>query len=188
MFFKWRGETRERFTEQPKGTQYMYNFQCYHKDFVTVPNTCTIHDVREFWRNQSYSALHYQQEQFEKNVQEHRRVAYEEVEIAASLAASRTAAKMPPRLRDIENNTEANVNQQQRILSEITSESAQAVGAQRQSLIHEATAEMMRRQPHQEAVVSQFRSELQHYYHPLESPSEEFQQSQAELRMQKAHS
>ena len=117
-----------------------------------------------------------------KNVQEHRRVAYEQVEIAASLAASHTAAKMPPRLRDIENNTEANVSQQQRILSEITSESAQAVGAQRQSLIHEATAEMMRRQPHQEAVVSQFRSELQHYYHPLESPSEEFQQSQAELR------
>ena len=30
-----------------------------------------IHDVRDYWRNQSYSALNYQQEQFENAVPEH---------------------------------------------------------------------------------------------------------------------
>ena len=38
MLFKWQGETWERFTEQPKGLQYLDNFQYYCMDFLTVPN------------------------------------------------------------------------------------------------------------------------------------------------------
>ena len=65
-------------------------------------------------------------------------------------------------------------------MSEIISESAQAPEAQRHTLIHEATAEMVRRDTRKEEVLSQIRSELQ-YYHQ-EGQSEEFQQSRAELR------
>ena len=46
---------------------------------------------------------------------------------------------------------------------------------QSDTLAHQATAEMMRRD--QEEVVSQIRSEFQ-FYHHVESQSEEFQQSQ----------
>ena len=64
----------------------------------------------------------------------------------AAFASSRTAAHMTSRFRDIENNVEANFSHQQRGLSsEITSESAQALEAQRHSLIQEATAKMMRK-------------------------------------------
>ena len=73
-------------------------------------------------------------------------VASEEVKSAA-LATNCTAAQMTSRFRDIEHNVEANFSQQQRgSLSEITFESAQALEAQRLSLVREATAEMMRRE------------------------------------------
>ena len=53
--------------------------------------------------------------------------AYEQVDTAAALATSRTVAHMTSRFRDIENNVEANFRHQQRgLLSEISSESAQA--------------------------------------------------------------
>ena len=77
-----------------------------------------MHDMMDFWRNQGYSALHYQQERFEKYAHEHQQAAYEEVQTAAALATSRTAAQ---------NTSEANFSHPQRgLLSEITSESAQA--------------------------------------------------------------
>ena len=39
-----------------------------------------VHQVKDFWRSQRYTALHYQQEQFETVVQEHQRAAYDQVE------------------------------------------------------------------------------------------------------------
>ena len=59
-----------------------------------------LHQVRDYWRSQSYNALHYQQEKFENAVQEHQRVAYDQVEIAAALATSCTAAQMTSSCRD----------------------------------------------------------------------------------------
>ena len=86
-------------------------------------------------------------------VQEHQRVAYEQVEIAAALATRRTAAQVTSICRDIKSNVEANFSHQQRgSLSESTSEPAQA--------LEEATAEMMRRATRNQEVVSQSRSEL----------------------------
>ena len=57
-------------------------------------------------------------------VQRHAQVAYEQVEIAAAFATSRTAAQI--RFIDIENGVEA-----PGFLSKITSESAQALETQR---------------------------------------------------------
>ena len=85
-------------------------------------------------RNQSCNALQYQQEQFVNAAQEHQRVACEQVEVAAAFATNRTAAQMTTRVRDIEKNVEANFRHQKRgLLSENTSESAQALEAQRHS-------------------------------------------------------
>ena len=68
-----------------------------------------MHDMREYWRNQSYNALHDQQEQV--------------VKTATGLASSRTAAQITSRLRDDENDAGANFSQQQRgWFSEIASE------------------------------------------------------------------
>ena len=53
-----------------------------------------MHDVWEYWRNQSYNALQYQQEQFENAAQKHHWVAYEQVVIAADLATNRTTVHM----------------------------------------------------------------------------------------------
>ena len=56
---------------------------------------------------------------------------HEEVQTAATLATSRTATQIICRFRDIENYAEANFSQQYGgLLSEITSESAQAPEAQ----------------------------------------------------------
>ena len=137
-----------QFTDQPKGRQYMEKFQ-YPILPQGIPHD-TQHLMHDFGdsRNQCYSALHYKREQFEHAAQKHQRVAYEEVQTAAALATSRTAAQMTFRFRDIENNAEAILSQQQRgLLSEITYESAH-------SLIHEAAAEMMRRDTRREDVLS----------------------------------
>ena len=61
-----------------------------------------VHQVRDFWRSQSYNALHYQQEQFKHAVQEHQRVTYEQFEIAAALATRHTATHLMSRFRDTE--------------------------------------------------------------------------------------
>ena len=115
--------------------------------------------------------------------QEYEREAYKEVKTAAPLATSSTAAQMTSSFRDVENNIHANFSQQRRgLLSDISSESAQALEAQWHPLIHEATAEMVRRDTRKEEVLSQLRSELQDYHHHAEGQSEEFPQSQAELR------
>ena len=69
---------------------------------------------------------------------------------------------MTTRFRDIENDVVANFSQEQRgLLPGITSESAQAMETQRHSLVHDATAERVRRDTHQEEVLSQLRSEIQ---------------------------
>ena len=69
---------------------------------------------------------------------------------------------MTTRFRDIENDAVANFSQEQRgLLPEITSESAQALEAQRHSLVQGATAERVRRDTHQEELLSQLRSEIQ---------------------------
>ena len=66
---------------------------------------------------------------------EPKRVAYEQVQIAAILATNRTAAHVTSRFREIENNVEAYFShQQRRLLPEITSEPAQALEVQRHSL------------------------------------------------------
>ena len=44
-------------------------------------------------------------------------------------------------------------------------------------LIHEATAEMMRRDTHQEDVVSQLRRELRYYHHHAEGQPEEYEET-----------
>ena len=142
-----------------------------------------MHDMRGYWRNQGYSALHNQQDQFENAAQEHQRVTNEEVQTAAYLATSLTAAQMTFRFRHIENNAEAICSQQQtELLSEMTSESAQVLEVQRHTLVHEATAEVMRRDIRKEEVLSQLIHELQCNHHHAERQSEEFQQSQAEWR------
>ena len=112
-----------------------------------------MHDMRDSWRNQGYSALNYQQGHFEHAAQEHQRVGYEQVENAAALVWTCTAAQMTAK-----NDAEANFNHQQRgLLSEITSESGQTLESQRNSLIHEATAEMMRRDTRNQEAVFPFR-------------------------------
>ena len=103
-----------------------------------------VHRVRDHWRNQSYDALHYQQEQLENAVQEHQRVANEQIKVAAALATSRTAAHITSKFGDVENDVEANFSHQQRCLSEITSKAGQALEAQRHTLVREATAETRR--------------------------------------------
>ena len=55
--------------------------------------------------------------------------------------------------------------------SEIISESAEALEAQRRSLMHEAMTEMMRREARKEEVLSQLRSELRYDYHHPEGQS-----------------
>ena len=103
-----------------------------------------MHDMRDYWRNEGDSALHYQPEQLEDVAKEHQRVVYEEVQSAAALATSRTAAHMTSRFRDTENNAEADFSQQHRgSLFEITFEWAQALVTQRHTLIHEAWADTL---------------------------------------------
>ena len=63
--------------------------------------------------NEGYSALHHLQEHFENAAQAHQRAAYEEVQTAAALATSGTAAQMISSFRNIEKNAEANFSQQQ---------------------------------------------------------------------------
>ena len=46
--------------------------------------------------------MQYQQEQSENGVQKHQRLDFEQVETAAALATSRTAAQITSRFRDIE--------------------------------------------------------------------------------------
>ena len=76
-----------------------------------------------------------------------------------------TTAEMTSRFRDIEHDVEANFShQERRFLSETTSDSGQALEAQRHSLVQAATAEMIRRDAHNAEKVSQLRSELQHYH------------------------
>ena len=84
----------------------MEKFQYFHKELLTFR--------RDNWRNQGHSALHHQLEQIKYAAQERQRAANEEVQTAAALATSRTAAQMTSRFRDIENNAEANFSQQQR--------------------------------------------------------------------------
>ena len=81
-----------------------------------------MYDMKDSRRNQGYSALRHQQEQFERASQEHQREAQEDVPTAAALA-SRTASQNTSRFRNMENNAEANFSQQQHgLLSEIVSE------------------------------------------------------------------
>ena len=127
----------------------------YNTGIFAINTQHLVHQARDNWRSRSYTAFHYQQEPFENAVQEHQRVAYERVEIAAA-PASRAAAHMTSRFGDIENDVEANFSHQQRgSSSEITSESAQALEAQQHSLVQTATAEMMRRNAHSADVLSQ---------------------------------
>ena len=82
-----------------------------------------MHDMRDYWRNAGYSALHYEQEQSEDVAQKHQGVVYEEVQTAVALATSPTAAHMTSRFRDTENNADADFSQQHRgSLFEITFE------------------------------------------------------------------
>ena len=68
-------------------------------------------------------------------------------------------SKIPSCFRDIDNNAEANSSRQLRgLLSDITSESAQSLGAQRHYLFQKkAAAEMMRRDTRNPEVVYQLR-------------------------------
>ena len=111
-----------------------------------------------YWRNQGYNVLHYQLEQFENAVQEHRLVAYEQVEIAAALASSRTAAQMTSRVRDVENNVEANFrhNNEDYYPILLPSDSTQALKAQRDTLVQEATPEKIRRDADKAEALSQW--------------------------------
>ena len=132
-----------------------------------------VHRVSDYWRNVSYSALRYQQEQVENAVQEHERVVYEQDEIAAAVATSRTAAQISSRFTDIKINDEANIRQQQQGMSDITSESAQALEAQRHCFVN--SRDDAERHPQQ--VVSQLRRELQHDLRHAKGQPDECQQS-----------
>ena len=98
--FRRHGETRDQFSEQPRGEEYMEKFQDYDRDILTILNA--VHQVRDFGRSQSHNALHHQQEQFKHAVQEHQRVTHDQVEIAAAVAPSRTPSQMTSRFRDTE--------------------------------------------------------------------------------------
>ena len=126
----------------------MLNIQTARRDPGTVqrsahpvPPQVFLHDVqnfgsrlRDYCRSQGYSALQHQQEQFENAVQQHQRVVYDQVEIAAVFAVIHAAAQMVSRFGHLENHVETNFSNQQRgLLSEITSVSAQALEAQRHS-------------------------------------------------------
>ena len=92
MLFKWHGETHVQFTELPTGKQ------CIFPRGIPYITQHVMHDRRNHWRNQGFSALHYQQKPFENAAPYHLNgVAYEEVRIAAALATSRTAAQMTSR-------------------------------------------------------------------------------------------
>ena len=58
-----------QFTEQSKGKQFLEKFQFFRKAFRTKHHLT--HDMREYWRHQGDSALHYQQEKFETAAQAH---------------------------------------------------------------------------------------------------------------------
>ena len=72
--------------------------------------------------------------------------------------------------------------QQRGLFPEITSESAQALEAQRHTLVQEATAEMIRRDAHSADTLSQLRSEFQLHHLHAESQTDEFQQCEAGVR------
>ena len=93
---------------------------------------CGLH-FRVYWRNQSYFALHHQQEQFENAVQEHHRIAYDQIEMAAFFATIRTALKIILRRTSVINNEEYFP----KLLP---------IQPQRRTLFQEATAWMIRRE------------------------------------------
>ena len=99
-------------------------------------------------------------------------VAHDQVEITALPDSGTLKLKLRP----------ISVINNEDYFFEITFESAPALEAQSHSLFHEAAAEMMRRNTHREEVVSQLRSEPQHYHRHAEGQSDAFQQSQAALR------
>ena len=77
-----------------------------------------MHDMRDDCRDQGYSALHFQQETSKVLPKNMQRVLFEEVQTAAALASSRTAAQMTSRFRDMENDVEANFSHQQHALQQ----------------------------------------------------------------------
>ena len=121
MLFKKHGLTQVHFTDQPKGKQFFGEVPLLPHD---IPRNTQhlMHDVRDFWRNQCYSALHYQQKQFENAALEHQRAAKEEVQTAAALTTSRTTAQMTSRFREIGNDVEVNSRQQLSLVQEATTE------------------------------------------------------------------
>ena len=58
----------------------------YHRLLFLKNPQNLVHRASDYWRNQGHSALHYQQRQFENAVQEHQRVVYEQVGMAAAQA------------------------------------------------------------------------------------------------------
>ena len=75
-------------------------------------------------------------------------------------------------------------HQQRGLSSELSPGSAQALEAQRHTLIQEAATEMMRRDADNAEMLSQFRSELRFHRLQTEGWSDEFQHYQSELRQQ----
>ena len=68
-------------------------------------------------------------------------------------------------------------------MSEITSETAQALKAKRHTQVQEATAETIRRDARNADTLSQLRCELQHDHLHAEAQSDEFQQSRIDTKI-----
>ena len=159
MVFRRHGQTQEQFNEQRRRA---------HEKVPVLqqgyPNNTQnlVHQARDYWWSRSYIALQYHQEQFENAVQEPSTGSFWSSRNCAALATDRTAAQLTSRFRHSENHVEGTFSHQQRgLLSEVTSESAQALEAHRHSRVQEATTEMMRRDAHSADVLSQVRNELQ---------------------------
>ena len=97
-------------------------------------------------------------------------------EPGAALATNRAAARVTSRFRDIEHHAEANFSRQLRgFLSEITTETAKALEAQRRTLAQETTAQMIWRVAQNADTLSQLTRAPRHHKKHAECQSDEFQ-------------
>ena len=130
-------------------------------------------DVKDYWMNQSCSAL-----QLENAAQEHQRVAHEEVQIARVVQSSEIGFRIQGHWERCR--SELSVSNRTDDCPKLLPSQPTRHPMLSDTLIHDDTAKIKRRDTHQEEVLSQLRIELQ-YNHHHEGQSEEFQQSEAEL-------
>ena len=101
------------------------------------------HDTVDYWRNQGYSALHHHQEQFDNAAQEHQQVAYASVQTAVAL--NENDFQIQGHLRIMLKRT--SVSNKEDYCPKLFS-SQLRYSKPTDTLIHDATTEMLRRDTH----------------------------------------